>query len=42
VGEVEASRNPKSKLLKEANLEFNANRDILISYYNNGKVNSYD
>jgi hypothetical protein len=29
-------------LLKEANLEFNANRDILISYYNNGKVNSYD
>jgi hypothetical protein len=42
IWKVEANRDSKSRLLKKWNLDFNTNRDILISYYNNGKVNSYD
>jgi hypothetical protein len=42
VAEVKANKDFKSKLLKENFPEFNINRDVLISYYNDGKVNSYD
>jgi hypothetical protein len=38
--EIKANKNPKSKSLNNYP-EFNANRDVLISYYNDGKVNSY-
>jgi hypothetical protein len=42
IGKVEANENPKSKTLNVWYSLFNGNKDVLISYYNNGKVNSYD